>query len=100
MCAWPPALASVRARTTQPGAGPGTGLVDTSTLARSIDDFFVIQTTATFPLAAKSPQTLTGAGLTSEQLPRATMRDAATNQDGCVDAPLTLGLRAVGEEKR
>jgi hypothetical protein len=130
LCGWLPELASVRTRTTQPGAGPGTGLVDTTTLALSIrgsivqplspgssgtvdldftntlvtgltvqkivvmedaadaprttplllcgiDDFFVIQTTATFPLAAKSPKTLTEAGLTPEQLPRVTMRDDA-----------------------
>lgn len=72
----------------------------TPLLRCSIDDFFVIQTTAIFPLAARSPKTLTEAGLTPEQLPRVTMRDAVTNQDGCVDASFSLGFHTVGEEKR
>jgi hypothetical protein len=115
LCGWPPALASVRTRTTlalsirgslvQPLSPGSSGTVDldfTNTLVTGltvqkivvtedaadaprttplllcgIDDFFVIQTTATFPLAAKGPKTLTEAGLTPEQLPRVTMRDDA-----------------------
>ena len=138
LCGWPPALASVRTRTTlalsirgsivQPLSPGSSGTVDldftntlvtgltmqkivvtedaadaprtTPLLLSSIDDFFVIQTTATFPLAAKSPKTLTEAGLTPEQLPRVTMRDAVTNQDGCVEASFSLGFRTVGEERR
>lgn len=66
----------------------------------TVEDFAVAQTTASFTLAAGETATLSESGVTPDRFPRVGMLNTSTNQDGCVEASLTLGFRAVGEEMR
>jgi hypothetical protein len=61
------------------------------------DDFEVEQLDVDeFVVAARSSVSLTEAGVPADRLPRVTMLDTATNQDGCKGASITLAYSAVG----
>lgn len=72
----------------------------TPDLPCTVRDFVVSQTAVSFTLAAGETATLSESGVTPELFPHVGMLNTSTNQDGCVEASLTLGFRAVGEEKK
>jgi hypothetical protein len=72
----------------------------TPALPCTVEDFAVEQTAASLTLRSGETARLSEAGVAAERFPHVGMINAPTNQDGCVDASLTLGFRAVGEEKK
>ncbi|MFM9920121.1 hypothetical protein [Lacisediminihabitans sp. H27-G8] len=66
----------------------------------SPSDFDVQQTSVTAALAAHRVATLSQLGIAPQDLPRVAMLNTSSNQDGCINASLSLSYHAVGEESR
>jgi hypothetical protein len=72
----------------------------TPALPCTVEDFTVEQTAASLTLRSGETARLSEAGVAAERFPHVGMINTPTNQDGCIDASLTLGFRAIGEEAR